>query len=325
VTWTSSNSTIASVNTNGVVTANASGTAIITATAASQDANGNEIKATCAVTVTNPATSIKFDKDTMLMRVDGLPRQLTVIRTPTDADADFNWASSNVNVVTVDQTGLVTPVAPGKATVTAVTKDGLRVATCEVTVSPNTTPITGITLSATTLTINGSDKGTLTVTLAPVNTTDQDVTWTSSDEDIAKITGTGLTVDINPVAPTAAPTPPATGDRTVTITVKSNADATKTVSCTVTIKYVPTTSVTISPASLEFASIAAETQKLNATVSPANASIKTVTWKVDTAATAGIVAVNSVTGVVSPLDVGTTKIIATTADAITATCNVEVK
>ena len=50
VTWTSSNSTVATVDQNGVVTAVARGTAVITATAA----DGSGASASCTVTVTRP-------------------------------------------------------------------------------------------------------------------------------------------------------------------------------------------------------------------------------------------------------------------------------
>ena len=328
VTWKSSDSYKVSVSSTGTVRGIAAtdpdNPVIITVTATNGTTDtSDDVSATCAVSVVVPATNLVFDKDTMIMRVGGGTRQLTPIPTPSDATIGYNWTSSNTAVATVTQTGIVTAVSPGKATIVAAATVGGKVATCEVTVVPNTVPITGISLPAT-LTINGSDKGTLTATLSPDNTTDVNVTWSSSDENIATISGGGLTIDVNPVAPTAAPVAPATGDRTVTITVTSTANATKTASCTVTIKYVATTGVTITPSPLEFASLEANSQRLTATVSPANASIKKVTWKVDPAATAGIVAVNSQTGEVIPQIVGSTKVMATTADDITATCDVKV-
>lgn len=61
--------------------------------------------------------------------------QLTATVTPEDAEnKNVTWSSSDENVVTVSNTGLVTAVANGSATITVKTEDGDYMATCSVSV-----------------------------------------------------------------------------------------------------------------------------------------------------------------------------------------------
>ena len=125
VTWTSSNTSVATVD-GGKVTAVAPGTATITAKAGDKTA-------TCAVTVEKkvvPVTSVSLDRTTLTM-TEGDTQTLTATVKPDDAtDKTVTWTSSNTSVATVDG-GKVTALAPGTATITA--KAGDKTATCAVT------------------------------------------------------------------------------------------------------------------------------------------------------------------------------------------------
>src|SRR6266542_3024841 len=115
VTWTSSNTTVATVNAAGLVTGAAAGTATITAT--SEGKTG-----TAAITVTTPVASVTVTP-TPAAVVVGQTVQLTA--TTKDAAANVltgrtvTWASSAPGVATVSGTGLVTGVTAGTATITA--------------------------------------------------------------------------------------------------------------------------------------------------------------------------------------------------------------
>ena len=127
VTWTSSNTSVATVS-NGVVTAVGNGSATITAKAGSKSA-------TCSVTVTTPATGISLSQ-TSLSLTKGNTATLTATVTPSGSTDSVTWTSSNTAVATVSN-GVVTAVGNGSATLTA--KAGSKSATCSVTV---TTPVT---------------------------------------------------------------------------------------------------------------------------------------------------------------------------------------
>ena len=80
-------------------------------------------------------TRITLDKTSATL-TEGEKLTLEITSTPDDADRNLiSWSSSNPSVATVDNTGKVTAVAPGTATITAIANDGSGVsAQCEVTV-----------------------------------------------------------------------------------------------------------------------------------------------------------------------------------------------
>lgn len=74
-----------------------------------------------------------------LQLVSGESSQLTATVTPANAsNPAVKWSSSDTSVATVDNSGLVTAVAPGTATITAETYDGGLTASCAVTVTDPT-------------------------------------------------------------------------------------------------------------------------------------------------------------------------------------------
>ena len=130
LTWTSSNTGIATVNASGTVTGVKAGTATITATAS------NGVKGSCTVTVTAApveATGVTLSQTTLGLGV-GAKQTLTATVQPSNAaDKTVTWTSSNPAVATVSN-GTVTGVKVGSATITAKTANG-KTATCAVTVS----------------------------------------------------------------------------------------------------------------------------------------------------------------------------------------------
>lgn len=142
VTWESSAPGVATVDTNGKVTAVAEGTATIIVTTA----DGGKT-ATCEVTVTQPAktpvTSVTLDKTSLTLDVGGSDTLTATVKPDNATNKAVTWSTSNKNVATVDQNGNVKAVGAGKATITATTADGSGVsATCEVTVNGGTIPTT---------------------------------------------------------------------------------------------------------------------------------------------------------------------------------------
>ena len=83
------------------------------------------------VAAPKPATSIKLNKSTTTIYT-GANETLIATVEPNDTTDTVTWTSSNTAVATVDNTGKVTAVAPGTATITA--KAGDKTATCTVTV-----------------------------------------------------------------------------------------------------------------------------------------------------------------------------------------------
>lgn len=177
--WSSSDERIAKV-TDGVVTAVAVGTAIISVSTS----NGSGVKATCIVRVGNkPVTSITLSKISIEL-FTGKSMKLIATLSPSDADnKSVEWTSSDKNVVTVND-GLVTAVSVGTATVTAIAADGSGVrATCQVTV--RNILVTSIVLSESSVILTNGISKELTYTVLPVDATDKSVTYESSDNGVA--------------------------------------------------------------------------------------------------------------------------------------------
>jgi uncharacterized protein YjdB len=139
VTWTTSNSTIATVDINGVVTAKATGTATITVTSASDATK----KATVTVTVTASkisVTTIAIQPTSLTIGVTSgnNQAQLLALVAPTNAtNKALSWKSDNTAIATVDSTGLVTGRIGGTAHITATAIDGSKTTSAPVTVTVN--------------------------------------------------------------------------------------------------------------------------------------------------------------------------------------------
>jgi len=130
VTWTSSNTAVATVNASGLVTARAGGTTTITV----RTADGNR-SASVTVNVTVPVTGVTIAGVSTRDMVNGDTLQLTATATPANAtNRNVTWQSSDTAVAIVNASGQVTAVGAGTATITVRTADGNRTASVQVTV-----------------------------------------------------------------------------------------------------------------------------------------------------------------------------------------------
>ena len=122
--WISSDTSVATVNSKGVVTAKKVGKATITCKAK----DGSGIKANCTVTVKQPVTSITLDYSTA-SAYTGMTLPLTAKVSPSNAaNKKVTWKSSNTAVATVNSNGVVTAKKAGTATITCTAADGSKVA-----------------------------------------------------------------------------------------------------------------------------------------------------------------------------------------------------
>lgn len=144
VVWSSSDESVATVDKNGLVTPHWDGTAIISAriTNDTEDESDDAI-VTCTVNVTViHVSAIPLDKTNLDLFTYSRPVQLTPTINPEDTSyQEIKWSTSDENVVTVDQNGLVTVQSSGNATITARATNGTpddqsddKISTCTVTV-----------------------------------------------------------------------------------------------------------------------------------------------------------------------------------------------
>ncbi len=123
-----------------------------------------------------------------------------------------------------------------------------------------TVAVTGVTLNKSTLALTTGGSDTLTATVAPTNATNKTVTWASSDTSVATVSNGKVTAV-----------------KAGTATITATCDG-KSASCTVTITdpVVAVTGVTLNKSTLSLAEGGSEI--LVASITPANATNKTVTW-----------------------------------------------
>ena len=252
-------------------------------------------------------TGVTLNKTSTSIQVGGT-ETLTATVSPKDAaNKKVTWKSSNAAVASVDANGKVTGVKAGEATITVTTEDGGKTATCKVTVSDKEIKVTGVKLnkSETSLLVGGNE--TLTATVLPEDATNQNVTWKSDKPEIATVDANGKVTAVK------------VGEATITVTTE---DGGKTATCKVTVSEtsVAVTGVTLNKTALTLNIGASET--LSATVAPADATNKKVTWKSSDAAVATV----DTNGKVTAVKAGEATITVTTEDGgKTATCKVTVK
>ena len=216
IAWSSSNTSIATVDANGKITGKAAGTVTITAK------TNNGKTAACKVTITKQevaVTGINLNKTTASIDV-GSTITLTATISPSNAtNKIIAWSSSNTSIATVDANGKITGKAAGTVTITAKTNNG-KTAACKVTITKQEVAVTGINLNKTTASIDVGSTITLTATIAPTNATNKLIAWSSSNTSIATVDANGKVTGKN--------------GGTVTITAKANNG--KTATCKVTVK-----------------------------------------------------------------------------------------
>lgn len=220
VSWTSSNTMVASVSSSGMISALSPGEATITVTT-----NDGAKTATCKVNVKSKSiavTGVTLNKTTLQLTI-GQSEVLFETVSPSDAtDKSVSWESSNSSVATVSSSGLVTAKSTGEATITVKTNDGAKTATCMVTVSPIS--VTGVSLNKSTLSMYENDTETLTATVIPSNATNKAVHWSSSNNSV-------VTVDSNGKVNAKA-----AGNAVITVTTE---DGQKSANCSVTVMSDP--------------------------------------------------------------------------------------
>jgi uncharacterized protein YjdB len=305
VIWTSSNNDVATVS-NGLVKGVSSGTATITV----MTIDGN-FTDSCTVAVTSgtaPVTGVTLNKKSMSLAVNASETLTATVMPENAANKSLLWGSSNYDVASVSN-GLVRGISAGTANITVITIDGNFSDSCTVTVTSGgggTIPVTGVKMNTLNTVVNIGGYSTIIATVMPENASNKNVTWSSSSPAIATVADgvvTGVTLG------------------SVTVTVKTE-DGNFTDECTVTVgnALIPVTGIALHGEKTLFMKVG-ETQQLNASVIPENATIQGIAWY----STNMEVALVSGSGEVRALKSGITTISAVTDDGnFSVECSVTV-
>ena len=226
VIWETSDPSIVTINSvTGELEMHQPGQAIVTVR--TKDGNFSQ---SCQVTVVEltpdikPVESISLDSSSTVLALNhNTTYQLKATLNPQAPTCpDIIWKSKNNSVATVDDTGKITAKSVGKTQITAITKDGAKVATCNVQVTNNAQSdikITHITLQDQTL--EEGTKKQLNPIILPAHATNKTLKWLSSDTTIVEVTEDDTIIAHSP--------------GTVTITAAALDGSNITTKCTVTV------------------------------------------------------------------------------------------
>ena len=286
VSWSSSNSAVATVSSQGLVTAVAPGTATITATSEGKSGSASITVAKVAVgsvTIQPAGPSVVLGNTAQLSAI------VRDVNGNVVTDRTVTWTSSNPSVATVSSSGVVTSVALGSTTITA-TSEG----------KSGTTLVTVIPVLIATVTVAPSTKTILAGETTPFTATTKDalgnvltgrvLLWSSSNPNVATVSSTGVATG--------------TGVGTATITATAPLEG-KSGSATLIVNAA-SVGVTPSPDSTyigQTATLTAIAKDKNGNAVPAQG----FTWSSNNTGVATV----SQTGVVSAVAAGSTTIVAT--------------
>ena len=299
VIWSSSNTKVVKVDSEGEVTAVDPGTAYIYC-----KTKDTGITAKCKVTVKAvKATSISFSSSSTTVEYSKTKTLKPTFKPSNATDKSLTWTSSNPKVVSVDKNGKIKGLQAGKsAVITATTKTGKL--TAKITVKVNPISVTSVSLNRTSQNLSKGGTFTLTATVKPSNATDKTLTWASSDKSVATVDKNGKVTALK--------------NGTAIITCKSANG--KTAKCTVTVRKISVSDIQLDKRSV-LVDVGASFN-IVATITPGNATNKTVKWTSSDSSVAKVSSSGKVTAVAS----GVCQITATTADGgYTAVCMITVK
>ncbi|MGL4485241.1 MAG: Ig-like domain-containing protein, partial [Anaerovoracaceae bacterium] len=288
ITWSSSDSLVASVDGRGKVTGHKAGITIISA----MSEDGGKI-ASAIVTIVQKVESISINKNQIVLNIGETSLLLANILPANASNKAVTWTSSNTAIADVNQLGEVTGVGKGQAVITATSQDGNKTATV-------VAEITSLQL-VTTLTINEretnlviGDTKDLSAKVLPENADDKIIEWSSSNPAVASVNNNGKITAITKGNTIIKAINIASGlTDTVLVSVKEN--------------------IRVSDISLNKTSAnlnVGEEETFVPIITPANASNKAVSWNSSNPLVANV----DENGKVRALAIGTASIIATTID-----------
>jgi uncharacterized protein YjdB len=133
-------------------------------------------------------TGVSLNQSTLNKTAGDPAVTLTATVIPNNAtNQNVSWSSSNSSVATVSN-GVVNFVGAGSAEITVTTADGNKTATCNVTVTGTTVPVTSVSIDQTSLNQKVGDAPvTLTATISPSNASNKNVSWSTDNPSVATV------------------------------------------------------------------------------------------------------------------------------------------
>jgi hypothetical protein len=164
--------------------------------------------------------TISLDKTTLTLALGATSKLNAAIMPVNAGDKSVVWSSSNNAVAVVASDGTVAGVSIGTATITVTSNDGAKSAQCSITVVEGGTPVESVSLDKTSMNVVVGETAQLTATVLPNDAAIKTVNWTSDNNAVAVVSGTGLVAGVS------------IGSAIITVTTD---DGNKTASCEVNV------------------------------------------------------------------------------------------
>ena len=186
VSWSSSNSDVASVDADGHVSALSEGTAII-----SVKTTDGGFTASCEVTVPAVPEGLTIEPASVEI-AEGATVQLSATISPAGASQEVQWAALNSGIATVSAGGLVTGISDGTTKIYARSVENPDIqGECAVTVVKDPT-LRGIGLNPTELNLTVGQTYGLQVLYTPEYAANKNVSWTTDNTAVASVSAEGM-------------------------------------------------------------------------------------------------------------------------------------
>jgi len=247
-------------------------------------------------------TTVTLDKTEVFVKIDGQV-VLTATVEPESRIPELQWTSSDDDIASVNN-GIVTAHNLGTATVIAFIDNAI--ASCKINVVE--TSVEKINLSKTEVSLGVGDTERLSATVEPEDAENKNIDWYSEDETVATVKE-GLITALK-------------AGKTNIVARIGKVES----KCAVTVTAIPVTGITIAPETAEIS--VNETVMLTVTITPENATDKTLDWATDDPKIATVAAIEGMENqcIVSGVGAGKTVITAFAADGeLSVSCEITVK
>lgn len=271
IIWSSTNTSVATVDQNGKVTFVKAGTVSIVA----QSKDNPALTAFCEFTILKAVTGVTLDVESLELYA-GQTYRLTYLVSPSTASTpDVVWTSFDTSIVSVDSTGMLSARGVGTTQVMVMTVDGAYYDICTVIVKQKATAVK---MNITALTMNAGEYYDMDVTITPATSTETSLTWESLNTKIVTVSSTGRVT--------------ARAEGTAIILVKTESGVTS--YCTVTVLQ-PVRSLKLDPS--EIVIDVGEKFTIDPIFTPVTASNTEVDWTSSDTKIATVNSIGEVTGV----------------------------
>lgn len=299
IVWAANPSDVGTISQTGLVSPVGNG--LLTVTATALDAGG--FSASRVITISGQITlpqsvTIAPTGNITVFSVRGGNLQFTETVLPaTTTDKSVTWSVTPITRATISGSGMLTAIADGPVTVTAVSNAVASISGFYLLSLSNQNAVTSVSVSGTATSVLAGNSILLSATVSPANASNPAITWASSNNAVATVSGIGqvrgLSSGVVTITATSVDVPSVQGMYVVTVIQR-------------------VTAITVSgTGGINTISVLGGTLQMEATVAPATATNPTVTWTVSNEA---IATINSVTGLLQAVANGTVLVTASAVD-----------